>query len=83
MLAGNSMSLPMLEKNVLAVENKIDAGADDEALHRQLGILGWAIAEAPAKNHQDMAVKVRRWRLSIDAGEAAWDTGWPKRSWRR
>jgi len=49
------------------------AGADDEALHRRLSILEWAIAESPGKNHQDMAVKVRRWRLSIDAGEATWD----------
>ena len=73
MLADYSVSIPMLERDVQAVENKINAGADDEALDRRLSTLQWAIAEAPAKNRQDMAVKVRRWRLSIGTGEAVWD----------
>ena len=73
MLADYSVSIPMLERDVQAVENKINAGADDEALDRRLSTLQWAIAEAPAKNHQDMAVKVRHWRLSIGTGEAVWD----------
>ena len=73
MLADCGVSIPMLERDVQAVENKINAGAEDGALDPRLCTLQWAIAEAPAKNHQDMAVKVRRWRLSIGTGEAVWD----------
>ena len=77
-LVADGVSLPELERDVTAQIAAMEAKepmTDEEAepLTECLDALSWAIAEAPAHTRQDMAVKVRLWRLSIEDGEAFWD----------
>ena len=47
--------------------------AEADSVMDRLCAFHWAIAEAPAKTHQDMAVKVRQIAEGINKGKAAWD----------